>query len=125
MKTLTRPNYAVWTFILLCIGVSIIAPAIPQLQLSPHAEKHSEVTVIRNICSYQKVYINKSLERLSLIKKLPDNTCAVHVIQYSCRKNIWLEITAYVFNWMGKSDLDTLDKVMKSKGCIQIFPEGE
>ena len=112
--------WAVWLLLLLIPSVALIT--MPSLTLSSHASLHTEADEIRNCNTIEMIFLNKSCERLNVIKKLDDGRIGDHVIQYSKRQCLWLEITAYIPVFMGRNDLDSVRKLMIQKGCTQVFP---
>jgi hypothetical protein len=69
------------------------------------------------------VWINRSCERLNIIKQLEDGTVGNHVIQPR-KCGLPLEITAYVFrNLAGEPlGLREVQQIMRAKGCALVWP---
>src|SRR5512145_3242614 len=108
-----------WLFVLLIVLATIV---MPKLINSAHASQHSEADDIRNCNTIEMIFLNKSCERLNVIKQLEDGRIGDHVIQYSKRQCAWLEITAYIPYYLGVNTLDSVKKLMLAKGCTQVFP---
>lgn len=112
-------------FVLTLMLLSMLALAVlqmPKLSFSQHAGLHSEADDIRNCNTIEMIFLNKSCERLNIIKVLPDGRVADHVIQYSKRQCLWLEITAYVPVYLGINSLESVKQLMMAKGCTQVYP---
>lgn len=110
-------------FIAVCFIIIVIAMiTMPKLVLSDHAGLHTEADEIRQCNTIEAIFLNKSCERLNVIKVLDDGRVADHVIQYSKRQCAWLEITAYIPVYLGINSLDSVKQLMFAKGCTQVFP---
>jgi hypothetical protein len=102
--------------------VTLTMPAVIPNALPGHAE-HDEAAVIRacakDPANLMQVWLNSSGDRLNCLIRLPDGRIGTEVIQFSCRKLQWLEISSYI---IGQGDLAAAVGVLRAKACTQVFP---
>lgn len=115
----SKPRMGLWWLILIAGLVLIVMPAVVN---APHADTHTEADLIRRCNTIEAIFLNKTCERLNVIKQLEDGRIGDHVIQYSKRQCVWLEITAYIPYFLGVNTLDSVKQLMLAKGCTQVFP---
>ena len=118
--TARRFNVTPW-LVLLAIAAAVVmlsAPAIPALRTTAHSFNHSEAEMIHRCNNILSIWINKSCERLNLLKRLDDGRVANEVIQ-PCKESTAVLVTAYI---IGGGDLKTAQLILKAKGCNQVWP---
>ena len=94
--------------------------AIPNA-LPGHME-HSEALMIRE-CAQEpsnllEIWVNSSGERLNCLIMTPEGV-ADYILQFSCRRMVWLEISAFVFK---QPTLGEVIRVLRAKGCEPVWP---
>lgn len=102
---------------LLLFALALAAVVIPPIIRADHADLHTEAEDIRCSNRVLAIFLNKSCERLNVLKELSDGRVGDHVVQ-PCKRGI-LEVTAYV---IGGGTLDEAIAALLAKGCVQIYP---
>lgn len=105
---------------LIGIIMLLVSVVIPQVIESQHAALHEEASMIRQCFmdgKINQVWINSSLERLNCLVDLPDGTVGDRVLQWSCKRLAWIEITAYQ---LGDGTLGDAVRILKAKGCMRV-----
>ncbi len=113
--TLSHPSHKPsvgWITLLVVVAISLAG-----LIISPHANDHDEASVIRGCNNFLQVWLNKSCERLNVVKGLEDGRVGNHVVQ-PCKRGL-LEITAYI---VGGGSLEETVAALVAKGCTQVWP---
>jgi hypothetical protein len=124
MMTATR-NLIPLALLLIAIAaglmfVTLTMPAVIPNALPGHAE-HDEAAVIRacakDPANLMQVWINSSGERLNCLVQTPGGL-SNYVVQFSCKRLQWIEITAYLFN---KPELGDAVRTLTEKGCSRVW----
>lgn len=93
--------------------------AIPNA-LPGHME-HSEALMIRECAQEPKnllqIWVNSSGERLNCLIMTPEGVAA-YIIQWSCRRAAWIEISAYMFKHPTVAEAV---RIMREKGCQRVY----
>lgn len=118
--TARRFNVTPW-LVLLAIAAAVVmlsAPAIPALRTTAHSFSHDESEMIHRCNNILSIWINKSCERLNILKQLDDGRVANEVIQ-PCSSGTTILVTAYI---IGGGDFKTAEMIMRAKNCQKLWP---
>lgn len=120
--TYSRPNPIPALFMALLVVAAFVllasAPAIPALRANAHSFNHEEAEYIHRCNNILSIWINKSCERLNILKQLDDGRVVDEVIQ-PCKASTAILVTAYV---IGGGDLKTAEMILRAKGCSKVWP---
>jgi hypothetical protein len=133
MTAILSPTRLLALLLLACLALAALglaAPAIqqvtreltiPQVNWTIHASLHEEASEITQCLKPEnilQVWINSSGERLNCLVGLPDGTVGDAVLQYSCRRMIWIGVVAYQ---IGDGSLKQAMDVLRAKACTRVY----
>lgn len=127
----TRKTNSPLSPIAIVLSLAVIAvvtlPAVRNLITTAHSFNHPESEDVRNCNNIIQLWLNKSCERLNIIKQLNDGRIGNQVYQ-PCRRGV-IDVTAYIFVKVVSGarvpmTLAEAEAVLKAKGCTIIAGGG-
>lgn len=111
-------NGPIFLIVFVIAALVVVAPVIVQ---AAHAITHPEGAEIskcaENPGNWIQVWLNSSGQRYNCLVELSDGRIGNAVRQFSCRRDVWIEINNYI---IGGGTLEETIGVLLAKGCDRI-----